>query len=329
MMRKKRIDVIAQEESYHNLSVFTDVEELNKVVRTYKDDIRTSVKRADVQARLITLLDILKRHSCKYVGVSFLCKNSIADMMEVSYKTVQRLMKKLVNLGMINQIAMKRKKDMRQTSNAIIIQQSVEEMSHKNPAEMAAKCPTKKTNTISLKQNIKDINIRKEDEFLSSENEKDFIDYRVPQSMRMKLATAFHSKVINESFHNAINIAKKAAKKCSLLSDSDVFNNILVNASVALYSKTQEFEHNGALMKNPIGYFTRTFKNMIYDYIDSFRDIHNVAQRKANACIGGIYYNWLKDNDSKEASTDTIDSSLVPGVYYKISKEEADEMGLY
>ncbi|WP_130068754.1 cytosolic protein, partial [Bacillus albus] len=225
--------------------------------------------------------------------------------------------------------AMKRKKDMRQTSNAIIIQQSVEEMSHKTPAEMTEKCPTKKTKSISLKQNIKDINIRKEDDIQSFQHDSDFIDYRVPQSMRMKLATAFHSKVINESFHNAINIAKKAAKKCSLLADTDIFNNILANASVALYAKTQEFEHNGTLMKNPIGYFTRTFKKMVYNYVDSFRDIHNVAQRKANACIGGIYYNWLKDNDSKEASTDTIDSSLVPGVYYKISKEEADEMGLY
>ncbi|EOO23320.1 hypothetical protein IIU_07055, partial [Bacillus cereus VD133] len=43
------------------------------------------------------------------------------------------------------------------------------------------------------------------------------------------------------------------------------------------------------------------------------------------------FYNWLEDDNSKEPSTntDTIDSSLVPGVYYKISKEEADEMGLY
>ncbi|MDA2634964.1 cytosolic protein [Bacillus cereus] len=42
-----------------------------------------------------------------------------------------------------------------------------------------------------------------------------------------------------------------------------------------------------------------------------------------------IFYNWLEDTGSREPSTITIDSSLVPGVYYKISKEEADEMGLY
>ncbi len=50
------------------------VEELNKTVRAYRDTIRMSIKRTDVQSKLITLLEILKRHSCKYVGVSFLCK---------------------------------------------------------------------------------------------------------------------------------------------------------------------------------------------------------------------------------------------------------------
>ncbi|MFI8710094.1 cytosolic protein [Bacillus sp. NPDC077411] len=285
-MERKRIDVIASKESFHNLSTFIELEELNKTIRTYRDIIRTSVKRADVQSKLIALLEILKRHSCKYVGVSFLCKNTIADKLEVSYKTVQRLMKKLVALGMIKQIEMKRKSDMLQTANAIVIQPILEKVSDKVPGKIPTKCPTNKTTTPSLKQNIKDINIRKENEIQSCENDKDFIDYRVPTSMRMKLATAFNSKVINESFQNALNIAKKAAKKCSLLADKDVFNNILANASVALFSKTHEFEHNGTLMKNPIGYFTRTFKSMVYNYIDNFRKIHNIAKRKENAQTG-------------------------------------------
>ncbi|PFY50286.1 cytosolic protein, partial [Bacillus toyonensis] len=128
-MERKRIEIIASEESFNNLSTFKEVEELNKTVRAYRDTLRMSIKRTDVQSKLITLLEILKRHSCKYVGVSFLCKNRIAEKMEVSYKTVQRLMKKLVDLDMIKQVAMKRTKDMLQTSNAIIIQPIVEEVS--------------------------------------------------------------------------------------------------------------------------------------------------------------------------------------------------------
>ncbi len=152
---KKRIDVIANEEAYNNLSSFIDVEELNKNVRVYQDIIRASVKRMDVQNRLIKLLEILKRHCCKQIGVSYMCKNTIADKLEFSYKTVQRLMKKLEDLSMIRQVPMKRKKDMMQTANAIIIQPVKEEMSGKPPVKESKKCPAIKTTTSFLKQNIK------------------------------------------------------------------------------------------------------------------------------------------------------------------------------
>ncbi|HDR8143786.1 TPA: helix-turn-helix domain-containing protein [Bacillus cereus] len=196
-MEKKRIDVIATKESFHNLSSLKDVEELNKTIRAYRDTIRMSIKRTDVQSKLITLLEILKRHSCKYVGVSFLCKNSIADMMEVSYKTVQRLMKKLVDLNMIKQIAMKRKKDMLQTSNAIIIQPIVEEVSNKVDAKSPTKCPTIKTKPVSLKQNIKDINKRNSNKNSNTPEENieqaDFVAHWVPERF-VSLVSSFYSE---------------------------------------------------------------------------------------------------------------------------------------
>ncbi|PHA83471.1 cytosolic protein [Bacillus pseudomycoides] len=209
---KKRIEVIANEESFHNLSTFTETEELNRTVRTYRDIIRMAIKRTDVQSKLIALLEILKRHSCKYVGVSFLCKNSIADTMEVSYKTVQRLMKKLVELGMIHQVSMKRKKDMLQTANAIIIQPIVEEVSDKQPAKSPTKCPTIKTTPISLKQNIKDINKRNSNENsnTSEENIKqaDFVAHWVPERF-VSLVSSFYSesKTIQELW--------KVVKQCN------------------------------------------------------------------------------------------------------------------
>lgn len=194
---KTRIDVIANEETYYNLSTFKKVEELNQTVRVYKDTIRMSIKRTDVQSKLITLLEILKRHSCKYVGVSFLCKNSIADMMEVSYKTVQRLMKKLVDLEVIKQVAMKRKKDMLQTSNAIIIQPIVEEVSNKVDTKSPTKCPTIKTTTISLKQNIKNINKRNSNENNTTPEENikeaDFVAHWVPERF-ISLVSSFYSE---------------------------------------------------------------------------------------------------------------------------------------
>ncbi|HDR4766254.1 TPA: helix-turn-helix domain-containing protein [Bacillus thuringiensis] len=196
-MMKNRIDVIASKESFHNLSPFIELEELNKTVRAYRDSIRMLIKRTDVQSKLITLLEILKCHSCKYVGVSFLCKNRIAEKMEVSYKTIQRLMKKLVDLEMIKQVAMKRKKDMLQTSNAIIIQPFVEEVSDKTQGESPTKCPTIKTKPVSLKQKIKDINKRNSNENNTTPKENikeaNFVAHWVPERF-ISLVRSFYSE---------------------------------------------------------------------------------------------------------------------------------------
>ncbi|MED1404906.1 helix-turn-helix domain-containing protein, partial [Bacillus mycoides] len=117
--------------------------------------------------------------------------------MEVSYKTVQRLMKKLVDLGMVKQISMKRTKDMRQTSNAIIIQPIVEEVSDKTSAKMGKKCPTHKTKPISLKQNIKDINKRNSNENITTPEENikeaDFVAHWVPERF-ISLTSSFYSE---------------------------------------------------------------------------------------------------------------------------------------
>ncbi|PEZ15572.1 cytosolic protein, partial [Bacillus thuringiensis] len=38
----------------------------------------------------------------------------------------------------------------------------------------------------------------------------------------------------------------------------------------------------------PIGYFTNTFKQMVYNYVDEFRDLHNLAQRKTNVHVRNL-----------------------------------------
>ncbi|MES1050026.1 helix-turn-helix domain-containing protein [Bacillus thuringiensis] len=283
MKKKQAITILAGEETYQNLASFQTLKELNDTARAYKEKFADRLNKNQ-----LAVFNHLHNHSAKYFGVSFKSKKKIAEALHISRRTVIRACLHLESLGIIKQLEMKRKSDMRQTSNIIVIQPIIVEeqiviQDHTKNAEI---CHTKKTTTISLKQNIKDINIRNSNESQSNVNDNDFIDYRVPQSMRMKLTTAFNSNVINESFQNALNIAKKAAKKFSLLSDKDVFNNILANASIALFSKTHEAEHNGTLMKNPIGYFTRTFKKMVYNYVDSFRELHNVAKRKENNHVG-------------------------------------------
>ncbi|HDR7363127.1 TPA: helix-turn-helix domain-containing protein [Bacillus toyonensis] len=272
-MEKKRIDVIATKESFHNLSSFTDVEELNKTVRTYRDTIRMSIKRTDVQSKLIALLEILKRHSCKYVGVSFLYKNRIAEKMEVSYKTVQRLMKKLVDLEMIKQVAMKRTKDMLQTSNAIIIQPIVEEMSDKVDTKSPTKCPTIKTTPSSLKQNIKDINKRNSNENITTPEENikeaDFVAHWVPERF-VSLVSSFYSesKTIQELW--------KVVRQCNKVTNFSTGNKAFTNEQEltiglkAIKEFVMKIKSSTKMNKGKFAYFNGIVNNLMDKlYFDS------------------------------------------------------------
>lgn len=151
-MAKEAIILIAEEETYKNLVTFSELEDMNETVRTYKDVIKKEVKRKDLQKNLLRLLDLLKRHSCKYLGVSFLSKNSLADKLEVSYKTIQRLMIRLSDMGFVKEYAMKRRSNMYQTSNAVIIQPFKKDESYKEVVKTEEKCPSK-TTTKNLKTN--------------------------------------------------------------------------------------------------------------------------------------------------------------------------------
>ncbi|MBK5497396.1 helix-turn-helix domain-containing protein [Peribacillus sp. TH14] len=280
---KKRIDVIANDESYDNLSSFTEREEMNKAVRVYRDIIRVSIKRADVQARLIALLEVLKRHSCKQFGVSYMCKNTIADKLEVSYKTIQRLMKKLVDLGMIKQVPMKRKKDMMQTANAIIIQPVKDELSDKQPTKSLTKCPTIKTTTSSLKQNIKTFKERNNapslshlDKSVDNLPKANFVAAWVPDNFA-NLASSF--------YHEAITIQEfwKVVKQCNRVVDYSANKRAFTREQeIAIGTKAfKEFAmkvKSGVNMyKGPFAYFNGIVNKLMTNlYFDSdFMDTLN------------------------------------------------------
>ncbi|MGH1274458.1 helix-turn-helix domain-containing protein [Bacillus cereus] len=272
-MERNRIDVIATKESFHNLSSFKDVEELNKTIRTYRDNIRMSIKRTDVQSKLITLLEILKRHSCKYVGVSFLCKNSIADIMEVSYKTVQRLMKKLVDLEMIKQVAMKRKKDMLQTSNAIIIQPIVEEVSNKVDTKSSTKCPTIKTKPVFLKQNIKDINKRNSNENSNTPEENieqaNFVAHWVPQRF-VSLVSSFYSE--SKTIQELWKVVKQCNKVTNFYTGDKAFtkDQELTIGLKAIKEFVMKIKSGVKMKKGKFAYFNGILNNLMDKfYFDS------------------------------------------------------------
>lgn len=139
-MAKRAIDIVFSEETLANLQSFKSVEELNKTVYRYKKRILRMKYRAKENA--IMILEYLKRHSCKFTGVSWKGKRKIAADLGMSDKTVTRICKWLEENGFIRQYEMKRPSDMRQTANAIVIQpiedaEIVAQVSDKQPVELS------------------------------------------------------------------------------------------------------------------------------------------------------------------------------------------------
>ncbi|WP_197232359.1 helix-turn-helix domain-containing protein [Priestia endophytica] len=145
-MAKQAIEIIASEDTFKNLSIFENIDQLNETVRAHKETFNDELNKTQ-----IAVLDLLHRYSAKYKGVSFLTKNKLADLLDKSRRTIIRVCKRLEELGIIRQYAMKRSTDMQQTSNAIVIQPVENKHSIENDTQDELEMSHQKDN-ISLKQ---------------------------------------------------------------------------------------------------------------------------------------------------------------------------------
>ncbi|TXC82225.1 hypothetical protein FS935_21255 [Metabacillus litoralis] len=120
---KKAITTIASIDTYKSLSTFSTLEELNQSVYSHMNHHKNNLTKT-----MITILKLLGRYSVKYLGVSYLTKNKIAEMVGKARRTIIRVCAALEDFGIIKQYEMKRNSDHQQTSNAIVIQPFVEEV---------------------------------------------------------------------------------------------------------------------------------------------------------------------------------------------------------
>ncbi|QSX24475.1 helix-turn-helix domain-containing protein [Priestia megaterium] len=163
-MAKEKIEIIASIETYENLSSFESIDDLNQAVRAYIERFKDQLNKTH-----IAVLKVLHGHSAKHLGVSFLTKRNIGKLIGKSRATVIRVCNYLEDLGIIKQLEMKRSSDMKQTSNAVIIQpiqeeEPVQEMAQieENATQETPKMQHQKNKTF-LKQihNIKHLNMSK------------------------------------------------------------------------------------------------------------------------------------------------------------------------
>lgn len=101
---------------------FESLEELNHHVKQHVKNNQLN----DTQYRLLT---ILSQHSVKYLGASYLKLNTLAGLLDVSKRTVQRNLKALIELGIIKKVFTLRLISGGSGSNIYVIQEYVDSTS--------------------------------------------------------------------------------------------------------------------------------------------------------------------------------------------------------
>ena len=107
---------------------FENLEELNENFHAQRTWIFERMeKKADYKRRLVKVLEVLKMHSCKYVGISFMTENRLCEAYEalhgeaISKRSAGAYIKQLREIGFIKTIAAKRE-DGKQTANIVVIE---------------------------------------------------------------------------------------------------------------------------------------------------------------------------------------------------------------
>lgn len=104
------------ESTYQMLQPFTTIEQLNANTIAIRQQFGKQLTKATRE-----VLDVLHRYASKYYGVCYLSKSKIANMLDISRRTVIRACELLESLGIIVQYELKRHNgDKRQSSNAIV-----------------------------------------------------------------------------------------------------------------------------------------------------------------------------------------------------------------
>ena len=205
-------------ETYSKLQSFKSISKLNEAVNNHRLNFRNQLTKSE-QATL----DLLVRFACKYIGVCYLAKSKMADMLEVNIRTVRRACNTLESLGIIKQYALKRHNgDRRQSSNAIVIQAP--------KADVLPHCPPKEALIkTSNTKNTYDTEIRESTE---KENErmalKDGLITKLPSAIQV-IAPFFQ---MEELYRIAGTIYKaKAAvdRNISLEAYEDLYRNALLS----------------------------------------------------------------------------------------------------
>jgi DNA-binding Lrp family transcriptional regulator len=254
-------------EKLWDYQAFSSLEELNEYVHKV-------LKSFDINETTRKVFFELSKFSVKVLGVCWLKVSTIADRVGVSYKTVQRCLKSLVDLGIIRRVAQMRVKNGGQGASLTIMcpsvltcrEESVKPYDTYNlePIEQSETITSK--TTTSLKDNV-------------LEDDTTFIEGTV-DSWFIRMSSPFlKNKLIKKLW--------KKVQQCFEWYCSIPY--IIDEETVTRAFKVSVYAYKVRRVKDFVGYFFSTLRNMIGD-IET-----ELAAQERRESKSTLFYDWLNE----------------------------------
>ena len=274
---------------------FGSVEELNRNFQEQRKWIFEKMERkTDFKRRLAKVLEVVKMHSCKYLGISFMTENALCKAYEerfgepISKRTVGTCVKLLREIGFVSVIPAKRE-DGKQTSNIVVIEMfegageresskavaagkgedRFEELAHKEPENLR----TDKT-TSPFKTTVKKIKER-------MASGKRLLNF-VPKWFKERIGCcAREGREVFEYWKVAKHLMKRTF---GAVMSIDEWRETVDRAIREFFLSAKAASRGKFKMDNPFGFFHAVLETEGYAHV-----------RRRTQDESGVLYDWLED----------------------------------
>ena len=276
---------------------FKSVEELNENFHKQRKWIHERLQRkADYKQRLSKVLEVLKMHSCKYLGISFLTENALCAAYEdqfgesISKRSVTSYVNCLRENGLITTIAAKRD-DGKQTANIVVIKRLKVAREDKQEAAIAAreKDAEEASENVAHKEqeNLRTIKTTSPSKTTEKENkERKAKDRRllnfVPQWFKEQVAC--YTKEPKPTFELWKVVKHLIERRLGCAIAVEDRQEVVRRAVREFYRSAKAAARGTFAMRNPFGLFHAILEAEGYAH----------ARRQAHAS-SPLFYNWLEE----------------------------------
>lgn len=273
---------------------FGSVEELNENFRAQRDWIFERLERkADFKRRLGKVLEVVKMHSCKYLGISFMTENVLCKAYEerfgetISKRTVGTCVKLLREIGFVSVIPAKRE-DGKQTANIVVIERIDTKGEREGSETAAASKGEDRFENVAHKEpeNLRTVKTTSSSKTTSKEQEERMAKERrllnfVPKWFRERIACC---SAKGREVHEYWKVAKHLMSRTFGAAIETQDRRAVVSAAVREFYQSAKAASRGKFrMANPFGFFHSVLE------AEAYAHVRRCAQR-----MSGVFYNWLE-----------------------------------